>query len=394
MRKFKSGSVSNGKSRPAQWLMMLITIQCLLFGVAQADTRLVPSVELNGKYDDNILFSHVDPTDDYIYTLKPAFELDYRQELTQLNTKGSVLVRRYQDNDDLDDENYNLDLMGEIKATERGGVRGSYELIKDTTLDSELLETGRIFIREDRVSQEGRLVPYFNLTERMRIDLGGRYRVVDYDSDAEIDYSVWDVFMPLRWRLATEIDSIYLSPSYSYRDSDANSSKSYKFNVGWEHESTERLSFNFSVGARYTEHERSDNSETEKKWNGIGDLKLEYKFETGAFNTEFKHDLRTSADGNQVNLTKVIASLRWNFTERAGIRLNGRYYYSETEGETDEDKREYFQVGPQLYYHLTKHHLIFLAYDYAQDYQKERTIEPRADRQRIWAGVSLNFPMT
>jgi hypothetical protein len=396
MRKHIAGSTLDGKKRPVRWLMTLMMIQVvgLLSGAAQADVLWTPSVEIGGMYSDNILFSHTDPVDDYIYTIEPALQLDYLQELTEIHTQGSVLVRRYQDNDDLDDENYNFDFNGEIKPTERVGVIGSYELIKDTTLDSELLETGSVFIREDRLSQEGRLVPYFNLTERMRIDLGGRYRAVDYDSDTEVDYSVWDVFLPLRWRLVTQIDSIYISPGYSYRDSDANSSESYKLKLGWDHDSTERFNFKFAVGARYTEHEQSDTGETDEKWNGLADLRLEYKYETGKLNTEFQHDLRTAADGDQVNLTKVLASLLWNFTERAGIRLYGRYYYTITEGRTVKEKREFYLVGSRLFYHLTRNHRIFIAYDYAQDNQKDLAVEPRVDRQRIWAGVSLNFPMT
>jgi hypothetical protein len=395
MRKYMAGWFS-GKSRPVRWLLALMMVQivCLLSGPVQADTLWIPSLGLNGMYDDNILFSHTAPVDDYVYTVEPALQLDYRQELTKLHTKASAFVRRYQDNDDLNDENYNFDLNGEIKSTERLGVRGSYELIKDTTLDSELLETGRVFTRNDRLSQEGRLAPYFYLNERMRIDLAGRYRVVDYDSDTEVDYSVWDVYLPLRWRLVTQIDSIYISPGYSYRDSDASTSKSYKLRLGWDHESTERFSFNFAAGVRYTEHEQAGSTETEDKWNGIADLKLEYKFETGTFKTEFQHDLRTTADGDQVNLTKVIAILRWNFTERAGIQLTGRYYYTVTEGATEKDKREYYQAGPQLFYHLTENHFIFIAYSYAADYQKNLAIDPRVDRQRYWAGISLNFPIT
>jgi hypothetical protein len=396
MRRNIAGLVSNGMGHPVPWLIALMMIQvvCLLTGAAQADTLWTPSVGLSGMYDDNITFRRTEPLDDYIYTLEPGLQLDYRQELTEIHTKGSVVVRQYQDNDDLNDEIYNFDLNGEVRPTERFGVRGGYELIKDTTLDTELLETGRIFLREDRLSQEGRLAPFFNLTERLRIDLAGRYRAVDYDSDAQVDYSVWDVYLPLRWRLITQIDSIYIRPGYSYRDSDSNSSKSYKLRLGWDHDSTERLNFQLAIGVRYTEHELAENSETDKQWNGTGDLQLEYKFETGLFHTEFKHGLRNTADGNQVNVTRVIARLRWNFTERTGIQLNGRYYYSKTEGETDDDKREYYQVGPQLFYHLTENHIIFIAYDYAQDYRKDLSIDPRIDRQRFWAGVNLNFPMT
>jgi hypothetical protein len=375
-------------------MMAAALMVCLPFGAPQADTLWTPSVELSGTHNDNILFSRTAPEDDYIYTLEPALHLDLNRELTQVLANASIYLRRYQDNDELNDEIYNFDFKGKTNVTERFRMSGSYELIKDTTLDSELLEVGRLFIREDRLSQDARLAPRFNVTERMSIGLSGRYRNVAYDSDTNIDYSVWDVSMPIRWILITQIDTIYISPGYAFRDSDSNQSKTYNFRIGWDHETTERLNMKLSAGARYTEHEDQDTGSTDESWKGLGSLEFKYDFETGTLGVDFEHDLRNTADGDQVNVTSVHTRLRLNFTERTGTELNGRYIYTKNDRDVDAYSTDYYQVGAKLFYYLTENHLIFIAYDYSQDYDEHYDNDPRAERNRIWAGISLNFPMS
>ncbi len=372
---------------------MMVQAICLLCSTAMAETIWTPSVQLTGVRDDNIQFSRTDPVDDYIYLAKPQLELNYNQELTQIAADGNIIIRRYQDNDEFNDEIYKFDFKGNTKLSERFRLRGDYEFIKDTTLDSELREVGRIYLREDRFSHDVRLVPSFDLTERTRIGLAGRYRDVAYDSDAFVDYSVWDISLPVSRRLETQIDTIYVSPGYTNRDSDTARSKSYNLRLGWKHETTERLDLDLSVGARHTEHEQVATGETNDSWNGLGALRLNYDFETGSLMIDFQHDLRNTADGNQANVSRLITRLRWYFTERIGLDLNGRYYNTRTEGENNNDTREYIQAGSDLFYNLTENHAVFIAYEYSQDYQENIEDEPRAERNRIWAGIRLSFPM-
>ena len=270
---------------------------------------------------------------------------------------------------------------------------GSYDFIKDTTLDSELEETGRIFIREDRFSHNASLGTSFNLTERTSIGLSGRYRNVTYDSDNNTDYSKWSVGLPVRWLLATQIDTVYISPGYAYSDSDANQAKSYNFRIGWDHLTTERLTLRLSAGVRYTEIKDLETGETDENWGGLGNLKLNYDFQTGSVLLDFERNLENTADGNQVDVSKVGLGLRWNFSQRTGMELKGRYYYTTTEGKTSDDTTEYFEAGPNLFYKLTENHKIFIAYDYSHEKYKDAPNSPNVDRQRVWAGISLNFPM-
>lgn len=362
-------------------------------GMLQAETLWTPRMNLNAVKDDNVFFKRTDTVDDYVYNVEPGLRFDVDQEVTKLSADGRVMIRRYQDNDTLDDENYRFNMTGRTKVTERFNLAGRYKFIKDTTLDSELEETGRIFAREDRLSHYGMLAPSYNLTERTSIGVTGRYRNADYDSGDKIDYSRWDVSVPVRWRLATEIDLIYISPGYAYRDSDINRSESYNVRVGWDHESTERLTVNLSAGVRYSEFEKVNTAKTEDNWGVLGNLKFIYDFEIGSFTIDFQQDLTNTADGDQVDMSKVILRLRYNFTERMGMELNGRYYYSQSEGKDNNDSRAYVRAGSELFYHLTQNHLVFISYEYSQENEEEIVDEPHAERNRILAGINLNFPL-
>ena len=90
-------------------------IFCFLCTATYAETLWKPYVGLTAIQDDNIRFSGEDDdsgldNDDYIYVVQPGMALDYSQELTEIVAEGNVLIRRYQENDQFDDEIYNLDL--------------------------------------------------------------------------------------------------------------------------------------------------------------------------------------------------------------------------------------------------------------------------------------------
>jgi hypothetical protein len=371
-----------------------VLVVCAAAVVAEAETVWTPSLGLLADYDDNINFTRTETTEDYIYIVRPGLKLDYEQEVTRIEADGSASIRRYQDNDDLNNEVYRFNFDGKSNLTERFKLRGKYDFTKDTTLDSELDETGRIFLREDRYSHNGMLNPSFDFTERLNIGLSGRYRSVTYDSDAYVNYSVWDLNLPVRYKLATEVDTIYLSPGYTYRDSDAINSKSYNLRIGWDHETTERLNVLSAVGARYTELELAGSNDTENGWNTLAQIGLNYDFETGEIMFDILRDLQNTANGNQVNVTRVMTRLRFNLSERIALELNGRYYHTDDEGERTDRTTQLYRAGAELFYNLTEDHRIVVGYEYSRDKRDDIEDEPDAERNKIWAGVIFNFPMT
>lgn len=401
MRKYTAGLILSGKRwaiRSVLFATMMIHAIVFFSDGAMAEALWTPSIGLVAVQDDNIVFSRTEPEDDFIYLVKPQLKFDYDQERTKISTDANASVRRYSENDHLDDEIYNFNFKGRSNLSERFNLYSGYEFIKDTTLDSELQEIGRISFREERISHKLTLAPSLSLTERMSIGVSGLYRNVQYDSDEFFDYSAWGVGLPVRRRLATQVDSVYISPGYVYRESDANTSESYTLRFGWDHEKTERLSLSFSAGARFTEFEYLNSDNTDEVWGGLGTLQLNYDLLTGSFMLDLNHDLQNTAAGDQVNVTRIWAQLKWKFSERFGMVLNGRYYITQDEEDeatagSDDDSSQFYKVDLTLLYNLTENHIVFIAYEYSQDYLDNIDEDPRSERNRAWAGVRLNFPM-
>lgn len=374
-------------------IAMLAVFVCLFPGVLYAQAHWTPYFRLFAIHDDNILFSADDTEDDYVYAGQPGLKLDYRDELTRLNADARAIILRYQDFDELDDEIYRFNLNGLTRMTERFRLRGRYEFIKDTTLDSELDEIGRIFQREDRFSHRANLSPSYNLTERASIGISADYRDVEYDTEELVDYTAWEVGTPFRWKLATEIDALFIVPGYSRQETDTSRSDSYRMRIGWDHETTERLNLTVAAGARYTEQERDFTDETDESWGALGDLQLNYLFQTGAIVIDFRHDLYNTAVGDLVNVSRVDLELEWNFTERLGLNIEGLYIYTRNEGDDDTRTTEYVEATPELFYRLSENYIVFVAYEYSQYYRKNVDEDSRAERNRVWAGLRAAFPL-
>jgi opacity protein-like surface antigen len=386
-------------------IVVAVTVSavCFFFGTVLADTTWTPYMGLSAAYDDNIEFVSTNEMDDYLYLVRPGLKLEHIQEIARIDAEGDVLVRRYQDNDQFDDEIYNLRLNAKSDLSERLSLSGSYRFIKDTTLDSELKEVGRIFVREDRNSHLVGLAPKFDLTERLNIGLEGRYRDVAYDSDTFVDYSVKNINLPVSWLLTTEVDTIYVNPGFTDRDSDTTRSKTYNLRLGWKHKPTERLNLDLSLGARYTELEEyikfeEDDSVTTKKsesWSGVGSLQLGYRFQTGQITIDLKRDLAITAVGEQADVTRVRAHLEQAFSERFGMQINGSYYRTINEGENQSRRTELMEAGSELFYKFTESHDVYIGYRYSQEEDESSGTlrDSSAKRNVINAGVRLRFPI-
>ena len=96
------------------------------FGPLHADILWTPALSLTGVYDDNIQFNRTNPEDDFIYEIEPELRFDYNQERTQINADGKVIFRRYQDNDDLNNEVYDFEIKGKSNLTERFLLKMEY----------------------------------------------------------------------------------------------------------------------------------------------------------------------------------------------------------------------------------------------------------------------------
>ena len=125
------------------FLITILFIAVPLTASAQ-DITFLPSIAVRGEYNDNVYYTRFSELveSDYLARIKPAFTFDYATELLDLQSSFDIDIVRYANEDDLDTVDQHYDLNAEYQMMERISVSGNCSYAKDTTLESELYETG------------------------------------------------------------------------------------------------------------------------------------------------------------------------------------------------------------------------------------------------------------
>ncbi len=360
--------------------------------VEAADSLVTPSLKGFVQHNDNIEFSRVDPLDDTIYTIVPGLKLDYDSITTRFLADMKMEIDRYQNEDAFDSEFYNVVVEADHNLTQRLGLNGEFEFTKDTTLESELAETGRIQFREDRYRYDAGAGVDYRLTELINITLNYKYNNIDYKSDTKVDYNRHQAWFSVGKLLKTQIDRIYITPRYSLRDSDESRVNSYNLNFGWQHGLSETFKLRLEVGGRYTENEDKATNETEYTWGGVVNFRFLKRTERSELDLSYTRNLATTAEGQEVDVDRVRLYFDWALTERFRAGVEGRFYYTKDEKEDDNVYTRYFEVQPSLRYMMTENSSLLLNYTYSLEYDEEEAPNERAERNRVWVGVAFNFP--
>ncbi len=155
-------------------------------GVAQAQGnielgpfRLLPSLELSGEYDDNILLTPTDEIDDFIWILSPglAIELPSRRYSARLGYRADIL--RYTENNDLDTVHHTL--LGDLRINFAGGL--GLRLSDQFYITDEFggFPVPELTQRIDRTENTLQAGGDYTVRERYTLDLSYKWFVVDYE---------------------------------------------------------------------------------------------------------------------------------------------------------------------------------------------------------------------
>lgn len=362
-----------------------------------AEVTLNPWLKVRGEYDDNVLFTRTVENDDYLATMSPGLELTYATSVMSLHTNLNVDVLRYLDETELNTENQRYAVDGTFGFVERLKLRAGLLYIDDTTLDSQLEETGVVGIRSDRKRFEGNGGLDFQITEVSQIRLDYTYLKTDYDFRGYQDYSGHTVVLNFNHRLGTGKDTLAVQPYYTEYDSDVSHVKDLGLYFGWVHAFFENMDLSAYLGVRRsdTDYQMVGRSETEKNWGGVGDIVLKYTGELSVWSLGYLADLRYGTYGEPINVHRGYGSVNYRLTERFGTNLAASYYYTKSEGDLPirYENSRYMEVRPMVFYRITENHRVELGYLYGREYDKTVTAADKtADRNRVWLSFNFSYP--
>jgi len=356
-----------------------------------ADVTLTPSLNLRGEYNDNIDFSRTNKQDDYIGTVSPGLTFGYATDRLDIGARAVVDVVRYMDQTNQDNERQNYGLDASYRISERLSIRANGSYVKDTTLDTELLETGLVERRSDRKHYGGGGGLSFQISEVTDIGIDYNYTKTDYDLIGYTDSDGHSVSLPFHYSFNNRLDVLTLRPYYRNTDSDENKVDSYGFSLGIAHTFTETFTGNVSAGTRYTETE-DNTGKTDNDWGWAADASLTKSWQTASASLGYSRDLDYTAEGELVEVNRFSLSTSKMLTNKFSIRLAGSLYFTKSTGISRNRDTRYYTVAPSLNYMITENHSLALGYSYSNEHDKMLTNDQDRDRNMVWLTLNFNFP--
>ncbi|MBW1644906.1 MAG: outer membrane beta-barrel protein [Deltaproteobacteria bacterium] len=378
-------------------------------GARGGDFRWLPEIHLRGEYDDNVTFDNDHIKSDYVGTCSPKVTFSYLTEKSQIDGTLGVDILRYADETDLNTEYQNYRVKGSRQVTEKLALDAKASFIKDTTLESELRETGLVNYRENRYRYNVGGGATYQLNELSSLALNYTYSKTNYHGDENIDYDAHTVVGQFNRLLASQRDVVTLQPYYNYYDSSVSTVNNYGCQLGWNHRFSETLEFTAFGGARYT-HTRYDQwerwrlpgpypiyilvkeRETDGNWGGVADVTVKKTGELWWGTLEYSHDLSYGSNGETLKHDRFSCRAGYRLTPRLRASLSAAFSWSKSDDEYSDEDSEYYHLQPGLSYNLTENHRLGLSYRYAHVYDKTLRHDQKYDRNRVWLTLTFRFP--
>jgi hypothetical protein len=390
----------------------------LFFGVALAvsfnalasERSLEADVSARAEYNDNIFLT--DQEHDAVSGLivTPTLSGIIKEENWEAKLNAGLRINKYSDSN-LDSNDQLFDLTGRYLAQ-----RNIFSLNINHNLDSNLRSTSDDFgvVVGRRVNRKMQsITPQYTylLTERSILQFSYTYTDVDY-IDAEdtgfTPYITENVSGALIYNL-TERDKLTFSFSVvDYRSQNKLITyQLYSPRIGLDHEFTETLSGNFSIGVsnRNSTNRQTQtfdffgrpitiSQEIDSKSRGlVFDFGMKQLLETGQLEGTFSRSDTTDSFGGLNQINRIGASYSDKLSELWRYTISSRYDDITSVGRSSTTDRNTFYFDSMVSYSIAINWNVNASYQYAARKFKSDASENRAPHSnRVYLGLTYNFP--
>jgi hypothetical protein len=339
--------------------------------------RLLPSLELSGEYDDNILLAPRDEIDDFIWTISPGIvvELPAKYYAVRLGYRADIL--RYTENDVLDTVHHSLLADARVNTTWGLGLR-----LTDTFLitdDFAGFPVPELTARVDRTENTLDVGADYTARERFTFDVNYRWFLVDYDDDFnDLDRQDHTIAGTLFYRVLPktsvlgEVDYVLVrydqEPVALDRDSDG-----WRFKVGVKGDLTAKTSALIKIGWEWKDY---DNNARED-WDGLiaeGEIIWKYREPSELRVFGGRANVESLFDDGTLRNNYYVASyggveLRHFLSERLILRVRGLGGVNEYPDpvtiatRTDDRTDAFYEIGAGLRYQIRRWIAVEIGYE-------------------------------
>ncbi|MDB4516172.1 hypothetical protein N9089_01085 [Crocinitomicaceae bacterium] len=383
----------------------LVTVLLLPLPTQAAEWSAEPKISLRTGYNDNIRLTTLDHDSVWETALTPAVRFGVAKEHQGLFGNASASIRRFsggsgrESSSVLDREDYFLKTNAYHK-TPRNTFKANLDYTRDSTLDSELDETGNVI--DERATRERiTLGPSWEamLNETTRLELGYEYTDVSFSDDPGLTDLVeyeYDVFSSSLIHQLTPRIYGTLYASYSSYQPDTNlDSDTASIQAGISRNFSETLVASFLAGARKTTSDRvtgycpfeppsafprctlfppviTGTEETDNTGT-VFSFDINKTLETGSLGMAISRSTNPNSDGELLDTTRLIVTGEHKFTETLISSL--RLEYTENEiivnragfDDSNQDNETFLRIKPKLSWRWQREWELAGEYEYAEN---------------------------
>ena len=419
--------------RPAQLPTWIPAFLLLLSLPAQAAEWLVePTISLRTGYNDNIRLDTLSEEPVWETAVTPSVRFGVAKENRGLFGKAYASVRRFSggsgrnSSSQLDREDYHLDTDA-YYGTERNRFSGLLNYTQDSTLDSELDQTGQAL--SSRATRETiTLGPRWTgtLNEKTRADLSYNYTTVSYEDEEKfqrlIEYDYHQFSAALLRQLTPRIQGTLSTAYSSYQPDSGFDSDTVNIQVGLSRSFSETLSTSWLAGYRETKSDTliatgfcfgadpgakfpgckgglpiqtGTTKDDDTNSGSVYSANITKLLEKGELSAELSRASNPSSDGELLDTTRLVLAGTHKFSEKLRTSLRIEYSNAETISrvsnnirKTDED---FFRIRPKLFWKWHREWQLAAEYEYVENEDNDRN-SGTARRNAFYLTLSYQYP--
>jgi hypothetical protein len=367
-----------------------------------AQWSVEPTVSARSGYNDNIRLTTADHDSVWEADITPAVKFGVSKENQGLFGNADVSIRRFYGGSDanssslLDREDYHFK-VNSYTRTERNDFGGNINFTRDSTLDSELTQTGQVIPnRATRMSTV--LNPSWTrlINEKTRMELEYQFNRVEYSDEVGqsnlVNYDFNTISASLLYQF-TPLTQGTLSTSFNRYLPETNlNSDTYTIQVGLTRQHSETLSTSWLAGWRETKSDtlvssftcpfggtyplcnfgivQTETNEDKVKNNGsVYAASITKTLEKGSLSASLSRIATPSGEGQLLDTTRVALTGEHRFTETLRSNLTVEYYKRDTivnsSGRPEFDNRNFFRIQPRVTWQWQREWLLSGEYQYA-----------------------------
>lgn len=361
-----------------------------------AEWSLEPEIKVEEEFTDNIFLNPDDEQSVWKTVISPKLDLSYRTEVFELKSTLRAAIKRYIDNSELDSDDQFYRLLSAYKK-ERHHWRLNFSYSKESTLRTELLDTGILGTTRQRELLVVRPSWSYNLTELTRVVASYQFRNQSFttlgtDTSGLVATDTHGGTLSLIRTLSerTNIGSVL-----SYRNvvsQGGRESNNVDLRLRLNHAFSETLGGSFSGGARYTTVEQNN-----REGDDVGFLlgvNVGKSFELTRIGLSLKRDVFPSGLGTLRQRDEVILSMETDLTSLLTAGVSARYLKNKRIG--DEDNREdnrfdrtFYEINSVVNWQWARDWFLNAGYSFrAQQFKGQST----AFGNVVFIGISYQIP--